>query len=136
MIEVAEEFVEAVLGRQMLVTIAEVVLAELSGCVALGLQGIGNGRHPILNAVRISRHADSEEAGPERLLAEDERRTTGGAALLAVGVGEDRAFASDAVDVWCPISHHAHRVGADLRDANVVPKDDKDVRLSAGSRGG
>ena len=37
-IEVAEELVEAVIGRQHVVEIAEVVLAELAGGVALVLQ--------------------------------------------------------------------------------------------------
>ena len=52
MIEVAEELVEAVHGRQELVAIAEMVLAELSGRVALRLEQLGNGRvllrHPLL----------------------------------------------------------------------------------------
>ena len=34
-IEVAEEFVEAVIGRQMLVVVTEMVLAKLAGGVAL-----------------------------------------------------------------------------------------------------
>src|SRR5262249_30488642 len=44
MIEVAEELVEAVHCRQEFVAVAEVVLAELSGRVALWLQQLGNGR--------------------------------------------------------------------------------------------
>src|SRR5262245_25635862 len=71
MIEVAEELVEAVVGRQMLVVVAEMVLAELAGRVALGLQDVGNGGHPILNAMRVSGHADREQPGAERFLAEN-----------------------------------------------------------------
>jgi hypothetical protein len=41
-IEVAEEFVEAVRGRQELVTVAQVVLAELSRGVAERLQEVGD----------------------------------------------------------------------------------------------
>ena len=43
-IEVAEEFVEAVHGRQELVAVAEMVLAELAGDIALRLEQLGDGR--------------------------------------------------------------------------------------------
>ena len=43
-IEDAEKFVEAVIGRQMLVAVAEMVLAELSRGVAKRLQKIGDRR--------------------------------------------------------------------------------------------
>ena len=53
-IEIAEEFVEAVHGRQELVAVAEMVLAELAGDVALRLQQLGDGRvlvrQPLLGA--------------------------------------------------------------------------------------
>ena len=42
-VEVAEELVEAVDGRQELVLVAEMVLAELTGGIALGLQRRGDG---------------------------------------------------------------------------------------------
>ena len=43
-VEVAEELVEAVHGRQELVAVAEMVLAELAGGVALRLEQLGEGR--------------------------------------------------------------------------------------------
>ena len=43
-VEVAEELVEAVHGRQELVLVAEVVLAELAGRVAERLEQLGDGR--------------------------------------------------------------------------------------------
>ena len=43
-VEVAEELVEAVDGRQVLVAVAEVVLAELAGGVAERLEQLGDGR--------------------------------------------------------------------------------------------
>ena len=46
-VEVAEELVEAVLGRQVLVAVAEMVLAELAGGIALRLHHVGDGRHPV-----------------------------------------------------------------------------------------
>ena len=44
-------------------------------------------------------HADFGEAGADRLLAGEEGGAAGRAALLAVEVGEHRAFPRDAVDV-------------------------------------
>ena len=64
-----------------------------------------------------------------RTLAGDERGAPGGAGLLAVVVGEDRAFVGDAVDVGRAIAHHAAVVGADVPVADVVAHDDEDVRL-------
>jgi len=133
-IEVAEELVEAVIGRKVLVLIAEMVLAELARRVASGLQNIGDGRHPLGDAVRIARHADGQEARAERLLSKDEGGAAGRAALLAIGIGEDRPLRGDAVDVGRAVTYHAHRVGADLRDADIVAEDDEDVRrLAAGA---
>ena len=106
-VEIAEELVEAVIGRQVLVLIAQVVLAELPGRVTLRLQRIGDRRHPVRDAVRIARHADGQQAGAKRLLPEDEGRPPGGAALLAVGVREERAFLGDAIDVRRAIAHQA-----------------------------
>ena len=43
-VKVAEEFIEAMVRRQVLVTISEVVLAELSRCVAVFFQQTGDRR--------------------------------------------------------------------------------------------
>ena len=92
MIEVAEELVEAMLRRQHLVAVAEVVLAELAGDVALRLEQVGDGRVFRLQAFGRAGQPDLGEAGANRRLPGDEGRATGGAALLAVPVGEQRAF--------------------------------------------
>jgi hypothetical protein len=49
----------------MLVAVAEVVLAELAGGVALGLQQAGDGRVLDLHALLGARHADLGQAGAE-----------------------------------------------------------------------
>src|SRR5262249_55637358 len=67
-IEIAEELVEAMISRQMVVVIAEMVLAELAGRISLSFQDVGDRRHPIGNAMRVARHPDRQQAGPERLL--------------------------------------------------------------------
>src|SRR5262245_28773339 len=63
------------------------------------------------------------------MLAEDEGGATGGAALLGVGVGEQRPLLRDAVDVRGAVAHHAEIVGAQVVDADVVAPDDEDVGL-------
>ncbi len=128
-VEVAEELVEAVIGREHLVAIAEMVLAELAGHVAVVLEQAGDGRVLDLHALGCARQADLGQAGPDRRLAGDERRATGGAALLAVPVGEQRAFAGDAVDVGRLVAHHAAIVGADVELADVVAPENEDVRF-------
>jgi hypothetical protein len=47
MIEVAKELIETVVGRQILVEVAEMVLAKLSCCIAQRLERLGNGDIPL-----------------------------------------------------------------------------------------
>ena len=61
-IEVAEELVEAVDGRQELVAVAQVVLAELAGGIAHRLEGRGDGRRLRRHADRRARLADGRHA--------------------------------------------------------------------------
>ena len=89
MVEVAEELIEAVDGRQVLVAVAEVVLAELAGGVAERLEHFGDGRVFLVQADRGGRHPDLAQAGAKDVLAGDERRPPGRAALLRVVVGEE-----------------------------------------------
>ena len=85
-VEVAEEFVEAVLGGQVFVTVAEMVLAELAGGVAERLQRLGDRGIAVLQADRRAGDADLAQAGAQADLAGDEGRTAGGAAVLAIVV--------------------------------------------------
>ena len=127
-VEVAEPLVEAVHGRQELVAVAQVVLAELRGGVALRLEHFGQRRIVLLDAARRAGNADGRHAGADRQLPHDERRAPGGAARLAVVIGEEHAVLGDAVDVR-RAAHHAVRVGADIPHADVVAEDDDDVGL-------
>ena len=128
-IEIAEELVEAVHRRQEFVAVAEMVLAELPGHVALRLEQVGQRRVLVGQALLRRRQADLEQAGADRALSGDEGGAAGGAGLLGVIVGEDRAFLGDAVDVGRAVAHHAAIVGADVPVADVVAHDDEDVRL-------
>lgn len=71
-IEVPEELVEAVVRRQVLVTLAQVILAELAGRITLGLHDVGDGGHPVPYAVRVAGHADRQQPHAELFLAENE----------------------------------------------------------------
>jgi hypothetical protein len=52
--------------------------------------------------------------------------------LLGIVVGEDHSFLRDAIDVRRAVAHKAHRIGADVRQADIVAEDDEDVRLAGG----
>ena len=91
-VEIAEELVEAVRRRQIFVPIAQMVLAELAGGVAQRLQQFRDGRVFRVETDRGSRHADLGQAGADRVLPGDEGGAPRRAALLAVVIGERRAF--------------------------------------------
>ena len=129
-IEVAEELVEAVGGGQVLVLVAEVVLAELAGGVAQRLEQFGNGGIFRLQPDVRAGHAHLGEAGAVGVLPGDEGGAAGGAALLAVRVGEAHPLVGDAVDVGGAIAHQPVAVAAQVGDADVVAPDDEDVRFS------
>ena len=138
-VEIAEPLIEPVHRGQHVVAVAEVVLAELAGRVAERLEQLGERRVCLGQTLGRARQADLGEAGADGRLPGDERRAAGGAALLAVPVGEQRALLGDAVDVRRPVAHHAHVVGADVELADVVAPDDEDVgflRLLRGGRRG
>src|SRR5689334_20473605 len=79
-IEVAEELVEAMHRWQELVSVAEVVFAELSGGVSERLEQFGEGCVPRLQAHGGARNTNLREAGAQRALPGDERRASGRAA--------------------------------------------------------
>ena len=83
-VEVAEELVEAVARRQVLVAIPEVILPELAGRVAERLQELRDRRVPGLEPGLGTRQPHLAQPRPVRALARDERRASRGAALLTV----------------------------------------------------
>ncbi|MCY1239475.1 hypothetical protein D9M72_522700 [compost metagenome] len=134
-VKVAEELVEAVGGRQELVLVAQVVLAELAGGIALRLEQFGNGRVFRLQAEIGAGQADFRQAGADRRLAGDEGGAPGGAALLAIPIGEESTLIADAVDVGRAIAHHAAVIDARIEPADIVAHDHQDVRLAAAGCG-
>jgi hypothetical protein len=77
---------------QKLVAVAEVVLAELAGGVALRLQQLGERRVLLGQTFLGAGQADLEQARAEAALPRDECGAARRAGLLGIEVGEDRAF--------------------------------------------
>ena len=127
MVKVAKELIEAVHRRQMLVAVAQMVLAELTGHIALGFQKRGDGRVFVAHSLRRPRQANLGEAGPDRRLPGDKSGTACGAALLTIIVGEQGAFLGNAVDVGGAVPHHPIVISADVELADIVAHDDEDV---------
>ena len=129
-IEVAEEFVEAMHRRQMLVTVAKVVLAELAGAIALAFHDAGNGRVLVAHPGFGARKSDLGQTGAHAALAGDEAGAAGGAALLGEIVGEQHPLFADRVDVGRAIAHHPLGKDRQVGLTNVIPPHDQDIRLS------
>ena len=66
MLEIAEEIIKSVHGGQVLVEIAEMVLPDLRGRTAQGLQELGDRWILVLKSLLRSREADLQQSGAER----------------------------------------------------------------------
>src|SRR6266481_2350679 len=129
-IEIAKEFVEAMHRRQEFVLVTKVVLAELACGVAMRFEQLGHGWILRAQTEVGPRQPDLGEARTDRILASDERRSTRGAALLSVVVGEGDAFVAHAVDVGRSVAHLSAAVVADIPPADVIALEDENVRLA------
>ena len=118
------------------VEVALVILAKLTGGIALSLENCRHGAIGGLPAFLRARQTDLGHARANRDRAADEGGPTRRAALLAVVVGEADAFIRNAVDIRCLVAHHATVVVADVPITDVVTPDDKDVGLLVLCRGG
>ena len=128
-IEIAEEFIEAVHSGQKLVQVSQVVLAELSCRIAVVLEEIGDGHGLGLQTYGRGRDPDLREASAVDTLPGDEGGPPRGAGLLAVRVGEQHAFFREPVDIGGPVAHEPECVAAQVRDADVIPPDDENIGL-------
>jgi hypothetical protein len=129
MIQIAEELIEAVDGRQVVVAVAEVVLAELAGRITKRLEQLGDRRVFLLKTDRGAGHADFRQADADRVLPRDEAGAAGGTTLLRVVVGEETAFVRDAIDIGRWVTHHAVAELADVPNADIVASKDEDIGL-------
>ncbi|MNZ44172.1 hypothetical protein D3C78_617980 [compost metagenome] len=126
-IEVAKELVEAMYRGQELVAVAQVVLAELAGGIAHGLERGGDGDGFGGNADGRAGLADRGHAGTDRQFAGDEVGAPGGATGFGVVVGKAHAFGRKGIEVGCSAGHHALVVDADVRPADIVAHDHDNV---------
>ena len=126
-IEVAEELVEAVHGRQELVEVAEVVLAELTGGVAHGLEGCSNGHSLWRYADRRAGLTHCGHPGADRQLAGDECSASCCAARLGIVISEAHALGGELVEVRRPAGHHALVVCTDVPIADIVAHNHNDI---------
>jgi hypothetical protein len=93
-VKISKKFVEAVVGREHVVAVAEVVFSELAGDIALRLEQRRDGGIFEFHALWRAGEADFRETGADGRLAGDEGRAAGGAGLLAIPIGEIRALAA------------------------------------------
>ncbi len=106
-VQVPKELVETVHRRQVVVAVAQMVLAKLTRLVALVLERRGDGRDRSFHSLFSTGHADLGEPGTQAVLAGDEAGASGGARLLGVVVGEKQSLLGNGVNVGRFVSHHA-----------------------------
>src|SRR6516225_9918754 len=116
-------------------SVAQMVLAELPGGIAEGLEHVGDGGVIGAEPKRGGRQADLGEAGADRGLAGDKRGASSRATLLGIPVGKQRPLLCDPIDIGRAVSHHAEVVGAYIRPANVIAHDEKDIGLLVARHG-
>ena len=63
------------------------------------------------------------------MLAGDKSRSTRGATLLPVIVGEEGSFLGDGVNIRCSSAHHTVVECTDIPHADIISHDDEDVGL-------
>src|SRR6267142_1693230 len=110
--------------------IAEMVLAELAGVVALVEQKLCYRRGARPQPGRAAGQLRRNHSRAQRMHAGEEGVAPGGAALLGIISHEERAIVSDAVDVRRLANHQATMVDARLHNADVVAHDEDDVGLA------
>src|SRR5580658_5393124 len=96
------------------------ILAELAGGVTERLEQLRDGRVFGANTDVGAGHSYLGEAGADWVLVGDECGSAGGAALLAVIVGERHAFIADPINIRRAVAHLTAVVVADIPPANVV----------------
>lgn len=125
-IEEADEFVEAVFGRVVFISVTEVPLSEHGGGIAVVLEDAGNGGDRGVEADLVTTSDDDIDDAVSLLVATGEEGGASGAADRGVGVevGEVHPFPSHAVNAG---SLHPTVVKTEVPAAEIVSEDDDDV---------
>src|SRR5581483_2038981 len=124
MIEIAEEFIEAVGRRQISVLIPKMIFSKLSRCIPQRFQKLRNRWVFLLKPNWRTRQCHFGEPRAKRRLTRYEGGAACRAALLSVIRYEYTAFIADPVYVRSREPHHAAAVCADVGDADVIAEDD------------
>src|ERR1700743_3748221 len=114
---------------QVFIFIDKMILPELFCGVAEGFQFLRNLNVPFHQSNRSAWYPDLAETRANRRLAGDERRATRGTAVFRIVIGERESLFADTVDVRCVIAHQSMRITADIRLADVIAEDNKDIWL-------
>src|SRR5664280_2510657 len=115
--------------RQVLVPVAQMVLAELARGVAMRLERRGNRRVLRQETEFGPGQAHLRQTGTGRVLPADECRSSRRAGLFPVVVGEPDALVGDPVDVGSAVAHETVAVAAEIGDPDVITPDHQDVRV-------
>src|SRR5262249_35892894 len=73
--------------------------------------------------------ADFGQPRANAVLTREKRRSTRGATLLAVVVEKADALFGNPIDIRRLIAHQAAAIGTDVGDADIVAKNDEDIRF-------
>src|ERR1700691_4135267 len=114
-------------ARQVLVQIAEMVLAELGRFVALHLQDGGESDGLCWKSYVGAGLSDGGETSADRQLAGDEVGATRRATRLGVIVGKYHPLGGELIEIGSLARHDPTIVSADVEPADVVAHDDDDV---------
>ena len=126
-IEVAEEFVEAVRCRERLVAVAYVILAELGCGITEAAKQAANGRVKLTHPHGCTWESHFGETRPNAVLAGKECGAASRAGSLAIVVQELHSFFCQPVDVGRVVAHNPITVTTEVRDADVVAEDHQNV---------
>src|SRR5215469_1496163 len=116
--------------RQVFVSITQMVLAELTGGIAMRLEKLGDCRILRTHSHRCAGHAHLAQSGAEHALTHDESSTARGTALLSIAIRKQHAFMSNAVDIGSLVAHHAAAVAAEVPIPDVISPNDENVWLA------
>ena len=127
MVQIAKELIESVPVRQVFLKVAQMVLAELGGRVALGLQNFGERNVFLLQPGRRSWRSYGRQACADKQLSGDESGASGRAARLGVEGGEPQTLFPNPVDIGRLHPHQIAAVRRDIEPADIVAEDQASV---------
>src|SRR5690606_21284348 len=108
---------------------ADVIFAELACGIAEAPKQAADRGVELAHSHWGAWKANFGQAGANAMLTGQKGRTTGGTRLLAIVMQKSHSLVSNAIDVRRVIPHQPVAITAEVGNADVVAKDDEDVRL-------